>query len=1026
MGGGHYDVMLQLALFIAAQWMAGRCFRRVGAPPILAQMIAGVLLGPEVADIVPYAKTCGAQDTSCTPGDPSILVLVGNIGVALMIFESGMHLHFDKVKEVGREAFVVAIIGTLAPVILGVLLSMAIGLDPMPEGISIGIALAPTSVGIALKMLGDAKFLNSTQGQTIITAAFVDDIFSLVMLAILTNISAGDVTAGSLILTLVLCFGFVALGVALALYVMPQVKVLVNRVGESKTASLQPRDEVHLMLMVCTVIFFGWIGSLPQIGSHLLGTFVAGVTFTNVPRSGLVWGRQIKRIVSWMMRFFFSASIAFSIPVSVMFTADAFWKGLVLASVPCIGGKLLSGIFSGQAIWMVGWAMVARGEFAYLVAQTAKELDCKSCDPIPDPNAAAGVNATLVQPKMLSQKSYSALVWALLWSTITAPVMFKRVLNLFVKARGDLQRSTSIGGSLASQRGQRFVMRLVGMHHTGVLHEVMDVLHACELDVLEAHAESDDLIDVDRFVIVPRGKGDLDDEKLHEIASRVKEAVNDDESQVVFEPINFDEDLESTGVLQIRMIGDHHPDILHEIFDVLADAELDVMRAVIDEHAVMGEHGAHTDGGKIKREGEEGKTARRRISSLTHKRGGGDDDESRRSRILSWSHSNRRLTSDGKDKGERKSPAPGADGSDSGADSDKDRADSDKESGSGGEGRPSSSKRRSRHGSTESMGGRARTDSILKETETIYAHHSINPATGKRKPITATERSTLRSKINALIQSHNCHGECMLRMVRESEAHEVVHPITAIALDDEVSVVTTHGRHHPDIIHEVLDELAALRLDVLHADIVQPDSALLEDKSVFYVRNVDADAEVEATDRDRRHEVRERLTAVYAKHGIDGHASVRPLNRDRAPVISARLSVDDFMDDDLEVGGSRNPSRNPSQSDMPGPNSLASSDRGRGAGGGSDLAPPSRRRSTTQELMQRIQHAQKSPKRQPAVADEQLPKMLSIVEKPVVVTELENQLEVVAAVQAQNEAPAPALNSVLGAAIKSAHEDSKA
>ena len=31
MGGGHYDVMLQLALFIAAQWMAGRCFRRVGA-----------------------------------------------------------------------------------------------------------------------------------------------------------------------------------------------------------------------------------------------------------------------------------------------------------------------------------------------------------------------------------------------------------------------------------------------------------------------------------------------------------------------------------------------------------------------------------------------------------------------------------------------------------------------------------------------------------------------------------------------------------------------------------------------------------------------------------------------------------------------------------------------------------------------------------------------------------------------------------------------------------------------------------
>jgi len=296
----------------------------------------------------------------------------------------------------------------------------------------------------------------------------------------------------------------------------------------------------------------------------------------------------------------------------------------------------------------------------------------------------------------------------------------------------------------------------------------------------------------------------------------------------------------------------------------------------------------------------------------------------------------------------------------------------------------------------------------MGETETIYAHHAINPATGKRKPITATERSALRSKINGLIQSHNCHGECMLRMVRESEAHEVVHPITAISLDDEVSVVTTHGRHHPDIIHEVLDELAALRLDVLHADIVQPDSAMQEDKSVFYVRNVDADAEVEATDRDRRKEVRERLTAVYAKHGIHGHASVRPLNRDRAPVISARLSVDDFIDDDLEVGGSRNSSRNPSRSDIP---------VGGGGVDGSVVATPSRRRSTTQELMQRIHLAQRSPTRMPAVAPE-LPTTLDIVEKPVSVAELQNELEVVAVSQSRQETEVSAPNAVLEAALK--------
>ena len=49
--------------------------------------------------------------------------------------------------------------------------------------------------------------------------------------------------------------------------------------------------------------------------------------------------------------------------------------GLVLAAVPCIGGKILSGMASGPTKWIVGWAMVARGEFAYLVAQTAKDAE---------------------------------------------------------------------------------------------------------------------------------------------------------------------------------------------------------------------------------------------------------------------------------------------------------------------------------------------------------------------------------------------------------------------------------------------------------------------------------------------------------------------------------------------------------------------------------------------------------------------------------------------------------------------------
>ena len=167
MGGGGYDVMLELALFLGAGWFLGRAFRSWGAPAILAEILVGVVLGPELLNVVPYAKSgqCAADH------NPSILVLIGNMGVALMIFESGMHLHFDKVAEVGKDAFIVACIGTLTPIVLGIGTGVALGYNIFPDCLSLGIALAPTSVGIALNLLNDAKFLNSTPGRIIITAA---------------------------------------------------------------------------------------------------------------------------------------------------------------------------------------------------------------------------------------------------------------------------------------------------------------------------------------------------------------------------------------------------------------------------------------------------------------------------------------------------------------------------------------------------------------------------------------------------------------------------------------------------------------------------------------------------------------------------------------------------------------------------------------------------------------------------------------------------------------------------------------
>jgi Kef-type K+ transport system membrane component KefB len=620
MSGSDFGPMLSVAFYLFLLYFFGKLFQFLSVPVILAEIAVGIVLGPKLLDAVPYASdgTCSEFPSSCNlatwNGDRQVSIwqFIGNIGVTLMIMESGMHINFKEVRNVGGQALAVAIVGTLLPVGLGILfVGFLCDGAYYPDGFAAGVALAPTSVGIAIQMLTENKMLSSTPGQTILTAAFIDDILSLVLLVIMLTLASGDPQAHTIVLPLVDAFAFVGMGVGLANYVFIYLKPLLDRhIKDYPKFSFQPRDEIHLMLMLACLVLFGWIGSL--IGSHLLGAFVAGVCFVNVPRSHLVWKRQLKRIIKWCMRIFFGASVAFSIPVIEMISPDAIWKGAVVGLVPCILAKILAGcmyrptqpgtkIYSkGEVVarrpknkkkykkipkhiccsrlgdglsrvmsiesMMVGFAMVGRGEFAYLVAEISK-------------STTYGAS----RKKMLSESIYAVVLWALIWSTIFAPIAFKWALQIYSSGKV-MVRSQSIGGMSKKYSNQPFKIRLVSEHHVGILYEVLGVLHDSGLDVLEATAESDEVHDVDVFLVQPRsGTANFDDDKLEEISHHLKDAMGDKSgnARIVFEPAEIESDYKNDCMLEIELIGDHHPDLLHEILDWLALPEnnLNVMKA---------------------------------------------------------------------------------------------------------------------------------------------------------------------------------------------------------------------------------------------------------------------------------------------------------------------------------------------------------------------------------------------------------------------------------------------------------------
>jgi Kef-type K+ transport system membrane component KefB len=109
---------------------------------------------------------------------------------------------------------------------------------------------------------------------------------------------------------------------------------------------------------------------------------------------------------------FFGATVAFSIPLCKLFDPASFGNGVIITVVVVIFAKVASALFVGRDRYVVGWAMVARGEFGFLIIETAFELE------------------------LVSSLVFSSVVWALVMSIIISPPIFRFVLQRRFKVSG--------------------------------------------------------------------------------------------------------------------------------------------------------------------------------------------------------------------------------------------------------------------------------------------------------------------------------------------------------------------------------------------------------------------------------------------------------------------------------------------------------------------------------------------------------------------------------------------------------------
>ncbi|WP_439943769.1 cation:proton antiporter [Streptomyces sp. BBFR115] len=251
----------------------GRLLQAVGQPPVVGEMVAGVVLGPSVLG----ALLPGAESALFPPDLRPVLYVVGQIGLVAFMFRVGWEFRVDRLRGVARPAALVSAAGVLVPVALGALLIVTAGrrtgvLAPdtrlIVSALFVGVALAVTAFPMLARIIAEQGLTGTRFGSLSLGAGAVDDAVAWILLAGVFSISGGS--AGLVSVAVAGAFGLVAV-LAAAVRLRPRTVRLAERAGPD-----------NLLLALVGVLFLAaWYTD--EIGLYaVFGAFSLGLVF---PRS---------------------------------------------------------------------------------------------------------------------------------------------------------------------------------------------------------------------------------------------------------------------------------------------------------------------------------------------------------------------------------------------------------------------------------------------------------------------------------------------------------------------------------------------------------------------------------------------------------------------------------------------------------------------------------------------------------------------------------------------------------------------
>lgn len=372
---------LQILIVVIATQIFGRLAIRAHQPASVGEIFAGILLAIGFAAYAGDVPLLTAIIASPAAGH------VAQIGIFFLMLYAGIELRPHEIIANSSVSLRVAAGGLVVPLAAGVAFAWAF-LPPselkLAQALVVGTALAITAIPVAVKVFLELGLLHKPVGEIVVSAALFDDVFGLLLLAVVTNlITLGHLPNGySMIHLLVQAAGFFALTGVLAYFGYPMIWHYIKAVQV---------PGLRLIILLAVGIGFGALAE--HLGMHfVLGPFMAGLFFEPGRVGAAAYERQkaiLQPVTLGILGPVFFAWIGMQLDLGAFRAVPWFLAGLiVIAFCGKFFGAGLPALWSGlgrRDAAAIGIGMSGRGAVEMVIisiALTAGVFEQPQGDPI--------------------------------------------------------------------------------------------------------------------------------------------------------------------------------------------------------------------------------------------------------------------------------------------------------------------------------------------------------------------------------------------------------------------------------------------------------------------------------------------------------------------------------------------------------------------------------------------------------------------------------------------------------------------